>query len=175
MADTILTLVQLENLFHDLAMSILGVTQDKIRIAYEPVGMPTWKRTEDITFISVMNIDDPYNQQRDIEYKHKDSLNATANIGYTRAHMINFVLYGPNSFDNADKLKNGLFLPSSKTTMNALNVRLRVDVPTPQRAPELFNGQWWERSDFFIVVYEAVNRQSVVPYIQTLNIQTKKG
>ena len=189
MADIILTLAQIENLFQSVTMQMLGlpttdihgnpINQDKVRIAWPATGAPAWKITDDIIFIRVTPNNDPIIQQRDIVYTQYDTNNSNRTASYARNHTIQWTCYGPNSFDNADKIRNGIFLITYKEIFDTNNLSLIPIVSAPIRAPELFNGQWWDRSDIQASFNEAVTRTGTVPYIQEVivgtEVQLKKG
>lgn len=185
MADTILKLEDLESFFQSITMKMLGIAevdanlkpinQDKVRISWPTSGAPAWKITDDVTFIRVNNVSDQITQQRDVGYSAVDSDTANRTVSYTRVHEVAWIFYGPNSFDNADIARNGLYLPQYKDLLKASNLGLILDVPVPVRFPELLNGQWWERTDFTAKFNELVIRQGTVPYIKSADIIIKKG
>lgn len=185
MPNIINTLKQIEDLFQGITMQILGidpaiaVNQNKVRIAWPVGGAPAWKITEDIIFVRVTSNNDPIIQQRDIEYTPYDTNNSNRKASYTRNHTVQWTCYGPNSFDNVDKIRNGIFLLANKETFDINNLALVTDVSAPTRAPELFNGQWWDRSDVQANFNESVTRTGTVPYIQEVivgtEVQIKKG
>lgn len=173
----ILTLVAIENFFQNITCQMLGIdtslqqNQSKVRISWPSDGAPAWKITDDVVFIQVNNISDPITKQRNTGYSALDSNNVNRITSYTRVHSINWTIYGPNSFDNAEAIRTGLynFFGSFATK----NLFLNVDVDTPVRSPELFGGQWWDRSNLMANFNELVVLQSPVPYIQTPNVITK--
>lgn len=181
MADTVLTLSQIENLFQTWTTQMIGLdpaitaNQDKVRISYPADGQPGWKITDDIIFLKVNNEPDPIDKQRDVVYSEKDDDTAIRQVSYTRVHSIKWTLYGPNSFNNADKIKNALYLPTYKELFSKNNLFLVLKVENPVRFPELYNGQWWERTDFEASFNEKVVRTTEVPYIETSAIQIVKG
>jgi hypothetical protein len=178
MADTVLTLNQIENLFQRITTIMLGLNPDlpeyadKVRIAWPAVGAPGWKRTEDIAFIKINNAPDPINIQRDVVYSQIDIDNAKRKVTYTRVHNIMWTFYGPNSFDHADLVRSSIFLPQIREEFEKSNLFLVLDVSTPNRAPELFQGQWWERTDLTAYYNEKVVRDGSVPYIKSTNVRT---
>jgi len=56
--------------------------------------------------------------------------------------------------------------------MQKKNLALITDVSMPARIPELYNNQWWERTDFSATFNEAVIREKQVPYILSTDIRT---
>lgn len=176
-----LKLAEIENFFHSLTMQILGINpstpsnQGKVRIAYSSTGGPDWKHNEDVVNIVVNAVDDPFTIQRDTSYEAMDADNSGQKTGYTRVHQIKWILYGPNSFDNAEIIKNGLFKPDSKVQCASNDLYLILDIVPPKRIPELHNMQWFERSDFSVRFNEKVELEAVVPVLKSANINTRKG
>lgn len=185
MPDTILSLKQIEDLFQDVTMQMLGypkvdgdgepINQDKVRISWPTAGAPAWGITEDITFIRVSPIDDLFARQRDVGYSAQDSVTAKRSVNYSRVHQIQWICYGPNSFEKIENIRHGIFLPGFKDQFKKKNMFLVTDVGMPQRMPELFNGQWWERSDLIVRYNEGVERSNTVPYLDRVGITIQKG
>lgn len=184
MADVVLTLTQIENIFQDMTTRILGydpsvaANGDRVRISYQPEGAPGWKRTDDIVFIRVGLVPDLVAQQRDISYSPISQQQSNRKVTYTRVLSVQWILYGPNSFDKADVIRNGLYLPSYRDTLKANNLFMVLDsVQVPTRMPELLNSQWWERVDFSANFNESVTRESKVQNIEvaTAGLYTEKG
>jgi len=181
MADTILNLKQLEDIFRNLTCTALGlnpvdpVNADKVRISWPTGGSPGWKITEDVMFLRVRSTGNEYSKQRDTEYTPNSDLEVNKITSYTLPRAVSWTAYGPNSFDNIETVRNALF--SAGSILRASNLALVIDVPVPVRCPDLFNSQWWERSDFTATFYETVTRQGTVPTIRGVNIKikTEKG
>ena len=177
MPDQILSRIGLEDVFRSLTMTILGlaetdqsnnaINQDKVRIAWPTTGAPAFKITDDVTFIRVMPSDDPIIQQRDVIHSaiDDDSDNSNRIVMYTRSHLVQWTVYGPNSFEKADAIRNGVFLPEITEYLLENKLALITTVPAPRRAPELFNGQWWERCDLQAAFNEEVIRYGTIPNI----------
>lgn len=177
--NQILTLKQIEDCFREVTCKALGVplnNHSKVRLTYPKDGAPDWKINEDVTFIRIQSSQDPYSQQRDISYfplvEPTDENRVTS---YTRPHEVFWTLYGPNSYDNADRLRHMLF--ESADFLAEYNLFMIPEVPMPNRRPELFRSQWWERSDLQVRFYEKVTRRFTVPYIRSADIQmiTERG
>ena len=181
MADIINSIKDIEKTFWNVTSQILGIdtnlaeNQGKVRRSWQTTGAPSWKITDDVTFIQVLPVDDEFAKQRDIGYSDHDSITAKRSINYSRVFSIGWTCYGPNSFDNIETIRNGIFLPVFTNQIKAINMCLVTDVGMPQRVPELFNGQWWERCDFSARYNEAVERSNTVPYLDRVGIITQKG
>ena len=168
MQDTINTLEEIENKFVEIVQKILKIdvskkkNYGKVRVAWPTNGAPDWKINEDICFIRITPVDSPSARQQDILYdaneENEDALKEE--IAYTRVHNINFCLYGPNSYNNADLIRFALMKESIRKEINNINLHLITDIPMPIRVPELFNGQWWDRTDFNVTYNELVVRRS---------------
>lgn len=181
MADTILKLKEIEDFFQNLTIRMLGLdpkaskNQGKVRISWPTNGSPAWGINEDIAFLKVNNPDDPIVRQRDTNYDYFDEENNSTTVSFTRVHMVKWIFYGPNAYDNAEKVRNSLFMPAYIEQCNSKNLFLILDVVATGRFPEAFNGQWWERADFTASFNEFVQLRGTVPVIQSAEIITKKG
>jgi hypothetical protein len=174
MVDKILTLVQMEDFFQDLTTQMLGLNptapenQNKVRIAWPAAGAPAFKITQDVTFLMVNNIPDNISAQRDVLYEGIDSDNTNQVANFTRVHEVRWIVYGPNSYDLAERIKNSLYLVEYREQCNVKGLYLILDVITPNRVPENFNGQWWDRSDFSAKFNEDVRvGNGAIPYINS--------
>ena len=98
-----------------------------------------------------------------------DTTKLVKKTGYTRVHKIDWTLYGPNSYDNADLIRSSIFADEYLQTFKDNNLFLITDVQMPTRLPELYNGQWWERTDFSATFNESVIREGTTPIIDSTN------
>lgn len=172
MADTVLTLKQIEDIFVSLTCQMLGLdplapeNQDKVRIAWPTTGAPAWGISDDIVFLRITPQDDKLTRHQDIIYTpNSDGTLALKDTGYTRVHKIDWTFYGPNSYDRADLVRFNIFKDSFTNQLKNNNLFLITDVSMPVRLPELYDGQWWERTDFNATFNEMVIRRDTVPYI----------
>lgn len=179
MADTVLKLKEIEDFFQDITCQMLNIdlskkeNQKKVRIAWPTEGAPSWKINEDVVFLRITPVDDRMARQQNIIYNpdKDDKAYAKKQTGYTRVHKINWTLYGPNSYDNADIIRHLIFDYEYMKKFKIKNIFLITDVPMPTRLPEYYNGQWWERTDFSATFNEAVIRENKVPYITGTDIR----
>lgn len=177
MADQILTLQQVEDIFVDLTSQILGynpVTQgNKVRTTWPRVGQPGFKSSDDVVFIKINTEFDPITQQRDVNYSDVSVDVLKRKASYTRVQSIRWTIYGPNAYDIADKIRNAIFLPSVYNALAPYHLFLIVDVQVPVRVPEEFNGQWYDRVDFVANYNEHVIRESDISTLKDIKITTK--
>ncbi|MGG3012295.1 hypothetical protein ABEO98_22775 [Brevibacillus parabrevis] len=173
MADSVLQLTDIENIFWNCTIQNLGLdpaakeSQKRIRIGYPAEGAPAWKRTDNVGFILVTLADDPITQQAEISYTRASETTAIRSTSYTRVIQVSWTFYGPSSFDDADKVRAGLY----RSPLLYSPLHLITEVTSPIRLPELFGGQWWERTSFTAQFNEKVVRSTNVNYIQSAEVQ----
>ncbi len=173
MADIVLKLKEIEDFFQEITCEMLDIdlskkeNQNKVRIAWPTGGAPGWKIEDDICFLRITPVDDAMTRELNICYDpvKNDEPYAKKKVGYTRVHKINWTLYGPDSYDNADIIRHLIFDNEYMNKFKKKNLFLITDVPMPTRLPEYYSGQWWERTDFSATFNEGVTRESKVPYI----------
>ena len=181
MADIINSLNDMEELFWTVTMQILGLSttlaanQGKVRRNWQTTGAPAWKISDDVTFIQIVPVDDDFARQRDISHSDFGLTTAKRTVKYSRVFGVSWTCYGPNSFDNIEKIRNGLFVETYRNLIAVKNMYLVTDIGMPRRVPELFNGQWWERSDLSVRYNEGVERNATVNRIESARIYTQKG
>lgn len=183
MADQVLKLKEIEDFFFEITCEMLNIdfekeeNQDKVRIAWQTEGAPSWSIEEDIVFLRITPVDDSMTRQQNIiiDPVEEDKAYAKKQTGYTRVHKINWTLYGPNSYDNADVIRHLLFDYNYMQKFKDKNLFLITDVPMPVRLPEYYNGQWWERTDFSSTFNEAVIKENKIPYITGTDIRIIKN
>ena len=176
MADIYLTMKQLESLFWQSTLLILGLdpknkdNASKVRLAWPTQGAPAWKVDEDVVFLRITEVDDEYNRQRDTAYEPKDTDNAWQRISQTRVFQVSWVCYGPNSFDRAFAIRSALYAPQHREILAGNGIYPVADFAAPRRAPELFAGQWWERTDLSARFNEHIRLDTTVPYLKSADI-----
>lgn len=179
MEDQVLKLKEIEDFFFQVTCRMLNIdlsekeNQGKVRIAWPTNGAPGWKITDDIVFLRVTPIDDKMARGLNIIYNQneEDKTYVDKKTGYTRVWKIDWTLYGFNSYDNADVIRNLIFDTDYMVEFKKKNLFLVTDVPMPTRLPEFYNGQWWERTDFSATFNEAVIRIKKVPYILSTDVR----
>jgi hypothetical protein len=66
---------------------------------------------------------------------------------HTNVHNMIFANYGPNAYECARNIRNGLFRDEIRIMLKKNHFALITDIPAPRRVPELFEGEWWNRVD----------------------------
>ena len=183
MANIYLTMKQLETLFWQSTLLMIGLdpknkaNAGKVRLSWPTQGASAWKVDEDVIFLRITEADDEYNRQRDTAYdpKDKDADNAIEKKTFTRIIQTYWICYGPNSFDRAFAIRNALFATQSRETLSGSGLYLIPDMDAPRRSPELFAGQWWERTDLSARFNEYIRLDTTVPYLKSADIAVENS
>jgi hypothetical protein len=177
MADLFLKIKEIEKLFWKATTIMLGfdpanpVNANKVRISWPVDGAPAWKITEDVTFLRIGDEEDPFSLLRDTTYSTLDNDNANQETSYTRVMNVHWVCYGPNSNDSAFMIRNKLYSQIVRDLLNDKQVFLVPKIDSPIRSPELFNGQWWDRSNLNAKFNLPVVFDTTVPYLKSATVQ----
>lgn len=187
MADTARTLSDLNILFQTLTMQMFGLSMVvgpaldasayKVRLAWPKGGAPAWKVDDDVAFLRCMEVDDPYNRQREVVNSAIDVTTYNQATGYTVVNSIFWMIYGPNSYANAQTIRDKMFYQDYHDILARSNIFLNSNVKSPQRSPEFFEGQWWERVDLTMHFNELVIRNITGNVITSaeINLQGERG
>jgi hypothetical protein len=177
MADLFYTLDQLTDIFWEHTTVLLGFDPenpehaDKVRKSWPINGAPAWKKEDNITFLSVVETDDPINRQIDTIYTPVDTENLTETTGQTRVISVTWICYGPLSYTNAFTIKRKLYNPRLRAFLKQYKIYLVPEASKPNRVPELFAGQWWERCDFKAQFNVLTKFEETIKYIQSAEVQ----
>jgi hypothetical protein len=142
----------------------------KVRVGWQRDGQPGWLVKEDVTTVTAVVVDDPYNRIRDVMNAPNDETTVMETTNYTRAWEIHLSVYGPNSNDNARLIKSCTRLQWFRDIVAASNLYLVPNESDPVRAPESFNKQWWDRSDYRAKYYEAVQETITQQTVATAEV-----
>ena len=77
----------------------------------------------------------------------------------TRVWNVLFTIYGPNAYDIANQIKDGVFKQNIHDLLSKNSVFLIPNLPMITQANELFAGKWWNRWDLvlnFNELYELI-------------------
>ena len=183
MADDIAnTLSELNVLFQDTILGILGFTQSgsppaydslaysAVRVSWPTDGAPAWKIDDDVVFLKTQEEEDLYSRPREILHTTTGSVTLNEATGYTRVIGLNLILYGPNSFSNAQLIRDEFYIDSNRIIFAKKNLYLIPDVVTPTRFPENFSGRWWERTDIDFKFNEKIIRNKGISIIESVEI-----
>lgn len=136
--------------------------------------------SEDYVFSNIKTTDYGINRQMDISVDGPLDAdgNATKTVSYVRTLRFYWELYGPDSFEWADKIRLALMTDDTiKTNFDAQGLSLVTDIAEPVFLPDPINLQWYERWDLQADFNQLVIAQSQVPVINSTEIviETEKG
>lgn len=161
-----------------LGLATLDPARDyAVRRAWQKAGAPAWKITEDVISIRSTLTSNWYDKLRDVVTTKNSDISVISDIEYTRVWSIRFTGYGPGIFDKIRLIRSALLLDWTHDTLAVSNLYLMTNMDTPVRNPELFEGQWWDRTDLAIELYEQVNETLIAPSIASVEVllETKEG
>jgi len=175
LTSSALTIAQINAIMQPLTCGMIGVadptTTSRVRIEWPTVGAPFQEATEDICYLRCVPKDDPYDKIRDVFNLPLNDTDLNEQWNYTRAWSIRWCFYGPNSTDLARAIRSGLYQDYFVGALALSQLFPVSDFPQEVRAPELIDGQWFERVDLEVEMYEFVteniDRQTILS-VETL-------
>lgn len=170
---TPLTPNAVQTIFQSITLAALGLSPtafDQVRVSWQVQGQPTWKVADDVVILRTVEDDDAYNRVRDQQLLPNDDVSQLQLTTYTRVWRVFWTLYGPSSFDRARIIKSSLFTQAQHDVLALANLYAVTDFVAPQRMPENFEGQWWERTDFTCQFNEAVFETLVIPTVASVDV-----
>jgi hypothetical protein len=166
LASSALTVPQITQLFQTLTCGMLGIVPVNyalVKIEWPVQGQPfTQSPSQNCCYLNCVPHDVEYNRVRDM-WETGTVEQIVQNWEYTRGWRVNWVFYGPASVDQARQVWDATFLDWVYDQLSLSSLYFVNDPAEPVRMPEEFNAQWWERSDFNIVLYEQVNATLTPP------------
>jgi hypothetical protein len=164
MTSTGLTDTQVAAIIQSLVCLCLGIdtatdalSGSRVRIDWPVPGQPAWLITDDVAFVRVTEAEEAYNAAHEPQAAGvADDGTYTESTIYTRGWDVYLVFYGPNSFDRARQVKACMNQDFTGAILNESNLYPFTVTGTPRRAPELFENQWWPRTDYSFRMYEQV-------------------
>lgn len=142
----------------------------EVRTSWPTTGQPGWKIDDDVCFLRCVEEDDEYNRIRDSELSSNDDTSVTETTTYTRVWRVFWVLYGKHSFDRARMIRSALQGQAIHDLLASSNLYFVPNPSAPQRVPELFGGQWWERTDFSARFNELVTETETIPTVASVEV-----
>jgi len=128
---------------------------------------------KEICVVTIIPRDDSYNRQRHRRHEDRGGRDLVLVDEHTDVHEVTFCNYGKYAYENARKIRDGLFTPDLRRFLKQNNFALVTDVPAIRRVPELLNNEWWNRCDFTAVFNEYVRLESIAGTIEHVNITVK--
>jgi hypothetical protein len=182
MSSTALTDAQAAVIIQNLVLLFLGITPSSptdeaaygaVRIEWPVDGDPAWLISEDVAFVRVTEAAEPYNAAHEVQQPNESTEGEyPEQTVYTRGWNVDMIFYGPNSFDHARQVKTCLYQDFSHDILSASNLYTITSsgIGTARRSPELFQNQWWPRTDFSFRMYEQVTESLTKPAVESVEI-----
>jgi hypothetical protein len=176
--DVYMTINELNILFQDMVLDMLGYVKAGspadysnaayavVRVSWPTEGAPGFGIEDDVAFIRVSELDHPINRQRDVIVADYDSDYLNEETAFTRVMALNLVFYGPNSYDHAQMVRDGIYSDRYRMGLASNAIYPIPDIAAPRRAPEAFQGRWWERVDMEITFNEGISKNQYVGFIK---------
>ncbi len=176
-----LTQRQLEDLFWRATILCLGLDPDdpgeavqkRVRVSWpqSDTGNSTWDRDENVVFLRIAPTPDDYSQLRDIEHVYDGGADILSErVTYHRAFTASFICYGPDSLEDADRIKIGILRDSVHSVLKAQGVAVQPAIREPLRLTEPDeSGDWWERYDLSVSFYALTSREYAEEMITSLS------
>ena len=180
--DVYQTLDQLNKIFQQMLLDMLGYVKTGspadydptafyfVRVSWPTEGAPAWKITEDIVFIRVVEEDHAINREREVENTRVDDLLLNEKTSYTRVVSLAMVFYGPNSFEHAQTVRDGVFDDRYRLPLAKEKIFPIPDIVAPRRIPEAFQAQYWERTDLELRFNEKISKNRDISTIGSAEI-----
>ena len=144
------TIQELSDIFREMLRLILRFDAgDRNRVAFswnsKGESVPVVKGN--VCYVALTPVDDNYNRLRDIRYVDEGERDLVAYDEHTDVYEVHFVNYGPEAFESARAIRNGLFTDRVRRHLRLHDMALITDVPAVIRLPELHGADWANRAD----------------------------
>lgn len=172
---------QLETAIQGFTCTLLGVDiTDKValagvRLSWQTQGQPFGNNPGvNVVFIRAVPEDSLYDRVRDRitvpNPASEDNSSVLYQDLYTRVWRIYWVFYGPDSFDRARVVRSALYQQANHDILALSSLYIAGPITAPIRLPDQSNGQWWERTDFSVLMNEFVVEQTEVSTVESVEI-----
>lgn len=177
MADNILSLNELGDLFYDLTVLMIGgSTPADVRRAWATQGAPAFDINDNVVFYKITDVESTMTALREDLYSQIGSPeDGNMQLGYTRTLQVDWIFYGASSWDYATLVRNGLYFESNRELLKLNNIYPVPQFAPPRRIPELFQGLWYERMDLSAKFNELVTLDRTVHYIKIVPLVVSNG
>jgi hypothetical protein len=176
-----LTQREVEDMMMDVARLLLGIDDTdnaSVRIPYgassETGSAAAHSPEKSVCYVHVEPTDDGYGVQHHKSYQNgaTESDGMTEVDEYTEEYAVIFSCYGPDSYDRARLIRDGLFSLEVKRMLGARRVYFKPSTPPLAQTHDVINTQWVKRCDLTATFYAYVRieRENAVQNIEQVNI-----
>ena len=162
------------DLLWEVIMGILGyplnTTPPPVRQTWQTYGEPDFKVTDNVIFLQLMyeSGNDVARPLHSFAEDYGDDIKETKT--QTRVLRLRLIAYGENGTENIYKIRTAIYGGIKKLRQNGI-----YPIPSddePRYAPELFAGQWWERTEFDFLLNQYAEYTNKVGTIEQVPITT---
>jgi hypothetical protein len=173
----------MDTTFQALTTLMLGLANTdplantKVRLSWQTSGAPAYTIDDDVLFIRCREESTPYSEVRDEVRSDNGNGSAVRTRTYSRMWNVFFRARGPNSFDTIRLIKSMLLEDWTHDSLAQSKLYMITVMGTPVRAPELYEGRWWEQVDFNADFLEQIDETLTTGNVASVEVigQTDTG
>lgn len=171
MAENIISLDELDTLFADFVQEKLGLSADKVLVSYAERGQKFPQIGENVVYVKTFQEQDERLRWKSRRKEYIEESKTYSITQYSmRTLLLHLVFYGSDSFVLATRLNELFYFDSSKQFLYKHNLSLIPDLTDfVEKTYEKINGQWWERTDLKIRLYNSIATVEDTGTIDSLN------
>ena len=166
------------DLFWKVIMGILGYSLDltppPVRQAWQTYGEPDFKITDNVIFLQLM-YESGNDVARPLYAFNEDWGSGSKDIKetktQTRVLRLRLIAYGSNGAENLYKIRTALY--GGITELRSKGIYCIPSDDEPRYAPELFAGQWWERTEFDFLFNQYAEYVNKIGTIESVPVEVK--
>jgi hypothetical protein len=169
--ETTITMSQapLATLTDSVVVSAPGAAE-LVRIGWQQEGQPGWGIDGNYVMLRCAPIDTEYGRMRDVVGAAGETTITQTDV-YTRTWKAYWTFYGPSALDNARAVRSALItIQFVSDLLEQSNLYLNPSIDEPQRVPENFQGQWWDRVDMVAQFNEQVTETFTVGIAKSVQV-----
>ncbi len=173
---TALTVDQINTLLQSITCGMIGIDPpdlSAVRVDWPTEGQPFVDAPEtDVCYLRCVLENDDYDKLRDLARTNAEPSPTPVMYTwtYTRVWTVHWIFYGPGSLNHASAVRSALFQEYFTDQLGLSQLFPNPDNAAPQRVPEQFNAQWWERVDFSTCMNEFVTETTTVPAVVSVPV-----
>ena len=151
--------------------SLLDLPETHIRENYPGDSSPFAKKGENTLYYYVTPTDEPINRQIDTVRTAGSGTNLRQTVSYNRVLQIYLTVYGPDSYDILTNLRLKLLSGAAgQNPLRAAGLYLVPDVAEPNLLWEIYQNQWYQRSDLQFRCNQLATLETEIPSVEVADI-----
>ena len=159
----------------EVIMGILGYSLDAtpppVRQTWQMYGEPDFKITDNVIFLQLM-YESGNDVARPLHSFAEDKGDDIKEIKtQTRVLRLRLIAYGNQGAENIYNIRTAIYGGIKKLRQNGIYVIPSDD--EPRYAPEMFAGQWWERTEFDFLFNQYAEYVNTVTTIEHVPVNVK--